>query len=67
MPEIKCPILVLWGDTDPFTPFDGPVSEFFRNLQSANFVPLTNVGHCPHDDRPELVHQYLLPWLQELN
>ncbi|KAL9437422.1 hypothetical protein AB3S75_023308 [Citrus x aurantiifolia] len=47
MPSISIPVLVLWGDEDPFTPLDGPV------------------GHCPHDDSPELVHEKLLPWLAE--
>jgi hypothetical protein len=29
VPQISCPILVAWGDTDPFTPLDGPVGQFF--------------------------------------
>lgn len=26
------PLLVLWGDSDPFTPADGPVGRFFQAL-----------------------------------
>ncbi|XP_010682203.2 uncharacterized protein LOC104897084 [Beta vulgaris subsp. vulgaris] len=70
MPEIAVPILVLWGDQDPFTPLDGPVGKYFMSLPSSNsnvtlFV-LNGVGHCPHDDRPALVHDKLLPWLADL-
>ena len=31
------------------------------------FGPHADVGHCPHDDRPERVHQVLLPWIQEVH
>ncbi|EPS72021.1 hypothetical protein M569_02737, partial [Genlisea aurea] len=72
IPEISSclPILVLWGSRDPFTPVDGPVGRFFSSLsigmQNVEFWLLEGVGHCPHDDRPELVHEKLLPWLAKL-
>lgn len=28
------------------------------------FVVLEGVGHCPQDDRPEVLHKELLPWLK---
>uniref|UniRef100_A0A5B6YXH6 AB hydrolase-1 domain-containing protein n=1 Tax=Davidia involucrata TaxID=16924 RepID=A0A5B6YXH6_DAVIN len=70
MPRITLPVLVLWGDQDPFTPLDGPVGKYFLSLPSQQpnirlFV-LEGVGHCPHDDRPDLVHENLLPWLTHL-
>lgn len=70
IPNISGPMLVLWGDKDTFTPADGPVGRFFQELPSQRpdtaFHFLTDVGHCPHDDRPELVHAQLLPWLQRV-
>eukprot|EP00775_Hariotina_reticulata_P013508 gene13508-13633_t len=51
IPLINCPLFVAWGDTDPFTPVDGPVGRYF--LQMANsrpdttFTLLQGVGHCP--------------------
>lgn len=67
MPRIAGPVLLIWGNQDPFTPIDGPVGKYFSHLsQSAPNVQLhllPGVGHCPHDDRPELVHEKLLPWL----
>ncbi|KAM3404153.1 hypothetical protein ACQJBY_007317 [Aegilops geniculata] len=70
MPKIKIPVLVLWGDEDPFTPIDGPVGKYFSGLPSelsnVRLYMLEGVGHCPHDDRPDLVHEKLLPWLASL-
>ncbi|KAK9200368.1 hypothetical protein WN944_015565 [Citrus x changshan-huyou] len=65
MPSISIPVLVLWGDEDPFTPLDGPVGKYFSSLPSklsnVKLIVLEGVGHCPHDDRPELVHEKMLP------
>ncbi|CAA3015114.1 pheophytinase, chloroplastic [Olea europaea subsp. europaea] len=70
IPKINLPVLVLWGDQDPFTPIDGPVGKYFSSLPSrlpnVNLFLLEGVGHCPHDDRPDLVHENLLPWLANL-
>ncbi|KAL4425609.1 hypothetical protein ABPG75_009625 [Micractinium tetrahymenae] len=64
---ITQPLLVLWGDADPFTPADGPVGRFFQALPATRdntaFTFLQGVGHCPHDDNPAAVHAELLPWL----
>ncbi|KDO37225.1 hypothetical protein CISIN_1g038186mg [Citrus sinensis] len=69
MPTIFIPVLVLWGDKDPFTPLDGPVGKYFSSLPSklsnVKLIVLEGVRHCPHDDRPELVHENMLPWLAE--
>lgn len=67
MSRIKLPVLVLWGDQDPFTPLNGPVGKYFSSLPSKlpniSLFVLEGAGHCPHDDRPDLVHEKLLPWL----
>ncbi|KAK1301101.1 hypothetical protein QJS10_CPB13g01052 [Acorus calamus] len=70
MPKIVLPVLVLWGNQDPFTPIDGPVGKYFSSLPSQlpniSLHVLEGVGHCPHDDRPDLVHEKLLSWLSSL-
>ncbi|CAK9190201.1 unnamed protein product [Sphagnum troendelagicum] len=70
IPSISNPILVLWGDEDPFTPINGPVGKYFQALPQINpkvqLYLLQGVGHCPHDDSPDLVHEKLLPWLANL-
>mmetsp|Transcript_347 Transcript_347/g.564 ORF Transcript_347/g.564 Transcript_347/m.564 type:complete len:386 (-) Transcript_347:46-1203(-) len=74
MPAIEAagvPILILWGEEDPFTPMDGPVGKFFLDTLEPRSSAVTKrilpgTGHCPHDDRPEEVHEALLPWLAQL-
>lgn len=70
LPSISAPLLLMWGDKDPFTPVDGPVGRFFANLPlerpHTSMVMLKDVGHCPQDDRPKLVHAALMPWLNGL-
>ncbi|KAH9726263.1 hypothetical protein KPL70_008200 [Citrus sinensis] len=65
MPSISIPVLVLWGNEDPFTPVDGPVGKYFSSLPSqlsnVKLIILEEVGRCPDDDRPDLVHEKLLP------
>lgn len=70
VPLITCPLFVAWGDTDPFTPVDGPVAKYF--LQMANsrpdttFTLLQGVGHCPQagsnsSGTPPAAHAYCSP------
>jgi pimeloyl-ACP methyl ester carboxylesterase len=74
MPELlqaQVPLLVMWGEEDPFTPLDGPVGKYFLDKLSGEYDFVTkqilpSTGHCPHDDRPELVHDRLIPWLSAL-
>lgn len=62
-------MLVLWGTDDPFTPHDGPVGQYFQRIAgehpTIDFVALEGVGHCPHDEEPDLVHSHMLPWLEK--
>ncbi|CAH8326814.1 unnamed protein product [Eruca vesicaria subsp. sativa] len=71
IPGITKPVLVLWGDQDGLTPLDGPVGKYFSSLPDQlpnfNLYVLEGVGHCPQDDRPDLVHERLLPWLAQLS
>ncbi|GAY31929.1 hypothetical protein CUMW_272830 [Citrus unshiu] len=36
-----------------------------ESVDETLLIALEGVGNCPHDDRPELVHEKLLPWLAE--
>ncbi|XP_031114767.1 pheophytinase, chloroplastic isoform X2 [Ipomoea triloba] len=63
--ELSCPLLLLWGDLDPWV---GPakanrIKEFYPNTSLVNL----QAGHCPHDEVPELVNKALLDWLSTLN
>jgi pimeloyl-ACP methyl ester carboxylesterase len=66
LPHVTQPLLILWGEADPWTPITG--AKLYRELaaqsEQVEFIPIPNTGHCPHDERPELVNQEILAWLQ---
>ncbi|GFY98996.1 alpha/beta-Hydrolases superfamily protein [Actinidia rufa] len=55
LPQVKCPVLVAWGDKDPWEPIElGRAYEKFDSVE--DFIVLPNVGHCPQDEAPHLVN-----------
>ena len=52
--EIRCPALVVWGDSDPYiSATDGRLYE--RALPGARFLEAEQAGHWPWIDRPDLI------------
>lgn len=66
LPRIQQPLLILWGEADPWTPIQGAVlyQERAKNAQDTEFHSIPNTGHCPQDENPTVVNQYILDWLQ---
>jgi len=67
LPQIEQPMLVLWGEADPWTPVQG--AKVFQDraaLPGNEFISIPNTGHCPHDERPEIVNPLVLNWLSGL-
>ncbi|CAM9004219.1 unnamed protein product [Rhodiola kirilowii] len=55
LPEVKCPVLIGWGDKDPWEPIE--LGKAYGNFDSVEeFVVLPDVGHCPQDEAPRLVN-----------
>ncbi|NEQ29781.1 MAG: alpha/beta fold hydrolase [Leptolyngbya sp. SIO4C5] len=72
LPQIQQPLLVLWGENDPWTPIKG--AEIYRQLSQddsrqprVTFQSIPQTGHCPHDERPEVVNPAILSWLAALS
>jgi pimeloyl-ACP methyl ester carboxylesterase len=65
LPQVTKPLLVLWGENDPWTPIKG--AKVYRELaatgRSIRVVSIPNAGHCPHDEHPEVVNPAILEWL----
>jgi pimeloyl-ACP methyl ester carboxylesterase len=63
------PIKLIWGDSDPVTPIEGSVGQFYTALDqdSDNNVSLkmVNSGHIPFDEIPEC-NEYMVQWLDDL-
>lgn len=78
LPKVQRPLLVLWGEADPWTPISGakvyqelagrdaPIEEETYDKATVRFVPIPDTGHCPHDERPEVVNPLILNWLANL-
>uniref|UniRef100_A0A0D6QYZ0 AB hydrolase-1 domain-containing protein n=1 Tax=Araucaria cunninghamii TaxID=56994 RepID=A0A0D6QYZ0_ARACU len=55
IPQVECPVLIAWGDKDPWEPIElGRAYGTFKNVE--DFVVLPNVGHCPQDEAPHLIN-----------
>ncbi|MBW4695776.1 MAG: alpha/beta fold hydrolase [Lyngbya sp. HA4199-MV5] len=66
LPRVSQPLMVLWGAADPWTPIAGAsIYQEFAKTHPLTFVSIPDTGHCPHDDRPEVVNPLILKWLQE--
>lgn len=67
LPKIQVPLLVLWGEADPWTPIAGAsVYQTANTAQPITFVPIPNTGHCPHDENPDAVNPAIVQWLTQL-
>jgi pimeloyl-ACP methyl ester carboxylesterase len=68
LPRIQQPLLVLWGEADPWTPIQG--SKVFQEwaaglkVPTLRVVPIPETGHCPHDERPDVVNPLMIEWLK---
>jgi pimeloyl-ACP methyl ester carboxylesterase len=66
LPQVQVPLLVLWGEDDPWTPIQA--SQLYathHGEQPIQVAVLPRTGHCPHDERPELVNPCVLDWLRQ--
>jgi pimeloyl-ACP methyl ester carboxylesterase len=67
LPKIDKPILVLWGEADPWTPIAGAkIYQTLAETQPITFIPIPNTGHCPHDENPKAVNPAIVNWLNQV-
>ncbi|MEM9092389.1 MAG: alpha/beta fold hydrolase [Cyanobacteria bacterium P01_F01_bin.53] len=67
LPDVTQPLLVLWGEKDPWTPIAAADIYQARAAdpeQDVTFHAIADTGHCPHDERPEIVNAMILDWLK---
>ena len=60
--KVTHPLLVLWGDRDPWTPISG--AKIYQDNDNIEFSIIKGAGHCPHDENPTEVNQKILRWLE---
>ena len=63
---LQQPVHLIWGERDPWEPVAEARTwaDRFRCIQSLRVLP--NVGHCPHDEAPDLVNARLLDLLEAM-
>jgi pimeloyl-ACP methyl ester carboxylesterase len=60
---LKRPLLLLWGEADPWmTPTKAQRFQQFYPEASLEWV---DAGHCPHDERPEVVNPAIDLWIKQ--
>jgi pimeloyl-ACP methyl ester carboxylesterase len=59
------PVWVCYGKSDPWTP-GGRVEALISKPPVERVVAWDGVGHCPHDEAPELVHPLLFEFLNRV-
>lgn len=63
LPQVACPVLLVWGESDPWEPvaLGQAIGAKFPQVQKV--ITLPGVGHCPQDEAPALVNPLLCDWL----
>ncbi|MFP4134457.1 MAG: alpha/beta fold hydrolase [Halothece sp.] len=64
LPQLTCPVLILWGTEDPWEDIElGKKLGEFETVE--NFIPLSDLGHCPQDEAPETVNPIIEKWINQ--
>ncbi|MEM7762003.1 MAG: alpha/beta fold hydrolase [Cyanobacteria bacterium P01_A01_bin.40] len=65
LPNLKHPLLVIWGEKDPWTPVTGAkiYQDLAANNSAVEFQVIPDAGHCPHDENPTAVNTQIIQWL----
>ncbi len=64
LPKLTIPMLLIWGQKDRFIP-PALASQFASYNKNLQLLKLEDVGHCPHDESPELINQVILDWIEK--
>ncbi len=64
--EIKKPILIIWGENDPLIPVIH-YYQFIEEFPHAQKLLISQCGHLPQEEKPELVNETIIQFLQQVN
>ena len=60
--QVNIPMLLIWGKRDRLIP-PYSASKWAQVNSLIELKLLNNIGHCPHDEAPEIFHNILEEWL----
>jgi pimeloyl-ACP methyl ester carboxylesterase len=63
--QLTCPLLVLWGEGDPWMKVRERGSKFRQHSPNLteHYLP---AGHCPHDEIPDQVNSLMRSWVTDI-
>ena len=62
LPQLKLPILLIWGRQDMMVP--SKLAPLFTDYNpKLQLIEIDHAGHCPHDECPEKVNQSIIAWI----
>jgi len=64
--QLKCPLLLLWGEADPWMNAKERGAKF-RQYYPQLTEHYLRAGHCPHDEVPDQVNSLLRSWVLEIS
>jgi pimeloyl-ACP methyl ester carboxylesterase len=62
LPTVTAPMLLIWGQKDKFVP-PTLAQRFTQYNENLELLQLEDVGHCPHDESPEIINEVILNWI----
>lgn len=64
--QLTCPLLMLWGEADPWMKVQKRSSQFRKSYPQLT-QHFLHAGHCPHDEVPEQVNELLRSWMLSIS
>lgn len=64
--QLKCPLLMLWGEADPWIDAKARGAKFRQYYPNLTEYYL-QAGHCPHDEIPDRVNSLIRSWVLQLS
>ena len=61
--NLKKKVLLIWGKEDKTSSFN--FSDSLRKILSVEFFPVDDARHLPHLEKPAMVNQKIISFLQE--
>lgn len=65
LPALDCPLLLLWGEADPWMN-SVQRGALFRKHASRWTEHFLQAGHCPHDEVPDQVNALIRGWIRDI-
>ena len=64
--QMVCPVLLLWGEADPWMNVKARSAKFREHYENLTEY-FVQAGHCPHDERPDLVNPLISKWIKDIS